>query len=969
MNYSTHLEKLSNLFMDVGRSIPRYERIALLYPRSTKLQSYLIEYYIVVVGLCRYLYSFGQKSTVQWFASSLNMSYLNSVRAELGQWANSIKDQMTVSEAEESSGFRALTKGLLQSASRQQIRATNLRVLDFCSTYDHETAWKQLRRVGNASIFRQQPEYREWRDSSHPSTLLYRGKLGSGKSVLLANIVDDLSLRTKGEEFIVVYFFCRHDVPESLQARTIVGSLARQLLHTVADLSVTAKSCETAYSTGNTEKVLEVLLQGFSSKARVFLVLDGLDECDVEEKETLMQALQKVQEKTNTSVCVSLRGEPNNSLRSITKQLLDTRIVSMPVDNPDIAAFIEADLERCLQQERLTIGDSTLILKIQDTLLEGSQGMFLWVALQIQSLCTMNSDHAIREALSDLPKDLSETYARILYKSGLSDPELQAKTLQLVLAARRPLTTDELLEALSVIPGDASWDPSRALNSIYSALGCCGCLLVTDEEEFTVRIVHRSVKQYLIGLDSGEHTKFSKQEANKVLADIVVTYLSYGVFGTELSRSKVQPMGTRSAPTMIMQATLGSSNALAIKLLKKRRQPEFDMSRVIAEARGASAYKPQPVFKFYTYARRYWQDHVLHVSGHDDNIVKLSSKLIHDRKSELKEVVRYNWTPFQRAVENGNECIVSLLVRAGNINPRWGGGTRSTPLLWASENAYNDTVKALLSIGGVNVEAKDNQERTPLIQAARKGHKDTVEILLSNGEADVEAEDRDGWASLIAAASNGHKEVVEVLLSVGKANVEAKTKIKRTALMLAASNGHTNVVDTLISLGADVEAKDHFGWTPLMMAADKGQRDTADVLLKVGRAYVEATDNNGSTPLMHAARNGHEDTVGLLLRAANIETTDQKGWWPLIAAASNGHKETVEVLLGKAQVERKTSTGATPLIEATRNGHTETVGVLLKVGKANPEAEDVYGWTPLMYAERNKDKKTAKVLRSYISQA
>jgi len=62
----------------------------------------------------------------------------------------------------------------------------------------------------------QQAEYREWRDGSDPSALLYTGKLGSGKSVLLANIVDDLSLRTEEMGSQVAYFFYKHDVSESL---------------------------------------------------------------------------------------------------------------------------------------------------------------------------------------------------------------------------------------------------------------------------------------------------------------------------------------------------------------------------------------------------------------------------------------------------------------------------------------------------------------------------------------------------------------------------------------------------------------------------------------------------------------------------------------------------------------------------------------------------------------------------------
>ena len=48
----SYLEKLSIIFMDVGRSAPRYQSMALLYPRSKELQAYLCEYFIAVVGLC-----------------------------------------------------------------------------------------------------------------------------------------------------------------------------------------------------------------------------------------------------------------------------------------------------------------------------------------------------------------------------------------------------------------------------------------------------------------------------------------------------------------------------------------------------------------------------------------------------------------------------------------------------------------------------------------------------------------------------------------------------------------------------------------------------------------------------------------------------------------------------------------------------------------------------------------------------
>jgi ankyrin repeat protein len=977
VSLTNYVDKLSLVFMDTGRSVPRHQAMALLYPRSTKLQSYLSEYFIVVVCLCHYLFKFAQKSTIQQFTSSLSDAHLKAFQVDLDKWANSIKEEMHLCEAHENSGARALSRDMFNSASNQQKHATNLRVLDFCSTYDHEIAWKQTRKAGNTSFHTKQAEYQKWRDSSHPRTLMYTGKLGSGKSVLLANVVDDLCLFTEKERSLVAYFFCRHDVPESLQARTIIGSLVRQLLCSVLDLGIPAKSCENTHITGDTEKVLEVLFQGFSSNTKAYIILDGLDECENGEKHTVVQAIRKIQEKLKVFVCASFRKEPNNGLHSVTKQLLDTQIVLLPADNPDIEAFIEADLERCLRQERLTIGDPALILDIQDALSKGSQGMFLWVALQIQSLCSMKTDRAIREALADLPRDLSETFARILKRSGSSDPSLQAKTLQLILAAYRPLTTDELREALSVTPGDATWDPSRVLNNVHSALSCCGCLLAIDEEELTVRVVHHSVKQYMLnGLDGVRHMSFSLEDAQRTLSDTVVTYLNYGVFGTELSRARVHPIIAQSAPSKIVQATTESSTItrhIAMKLLRSRRQPAFDMSKTVAEARSFLKPKPENPFRFYTYARAYWEDHVLYVSGHKEAIFKLSAKLIHGQNSGLQRLDTKYWTHVQWAIKNGNANVLLLLFQAGYIDKNLRDSDGVISLMRAASN--RDTVEVLLSFSKADDNAKDKDGWTPLTWAASRGNRYTVELLLSVGKADVNAKDDDyGLTPLIWAASKGHRDVVEVLLSVGKADVDAKTIDGWTPLMWAALNGQRDAVKVLLNVGkADVNVKDVTGTTPLMRAASNGHRDIVELLLNVGKADVNAKAKSGSTSLICAARHGYKDIVEMLLRIgkADVNVRDNAGSTPLTWASSKGHRSVVEVLLsiGKADVDAKDNYGVTPLMKAAQNGHKNVVEILISVGNADIEAKDDNGSMPLMWAAQHGHEDIIELLQTHLERA
>ncbi|EUC46760.1 hypothetical protein COCMIDRAFT_35627 [Bipolaris oryzae ATCC 44560] len=725
---SSYIDKLSSLFMAIGRAAPRYQAMALLYPRSKKLQSHLAEYFILVVKLCHYLFKYEQKPSVWQFTSSLNDTHLKTIQSDLDKWANSIKEEVHLIEAQENSRFRAFTLETLKSGALQRIQETKMRILNFCSKYDHETAWKQTRKLGNSSFHTQNAEYQEWKTSLLPGTLMFTGKLGSGKSVLPANIVDDLNLSTGNDRPIVAYFFCKYDVSESLQAQTIIGSLVRQLLSSISDLGVLTNRCkDTQNRGGDVEELLESLFQGFTSHQKVYLVIDGLDECNLAQNEILVQAVRKIQDTLKVYVCASIREEADISLQSITRELHRIRVISLPDDNPDIETFIETELERCLIQGTMTIGDPTLILEIQDALLLGSQGMFLWVALQIRTLCGLKTDYAMREALANLPKDLSETFSRILQDSGRLDPSLQAKTLQVVLAACRPLTTSELREALSVITGDATLDPSRILHDVYSALACCGCLLDVDEEELTVRVVHHSVKQ------------FTLKDAKRTMANIVVTYLNYGVFGTELSRTKVLPIMAQSAPSKILQATMDSSSStrrLAIRFLKSRRQPTFDMSKMITESLNASRSEDNSSFRFYEYANDYWLEHLSHVSGHDSAIFRLSSKLIHSRESALSISNADQWAFTVHACNYKNDKILRLLLQLGKITDVHARDNKeSTTLIQAASREYRDIVGTLLYLGA-HPDIRNIIGRTALMRAAELGLRDTVEMLLDIGKAD-----------------------------------------------------------------------------------------------------------------------------------------------------------------------------------------------------------------------------------------
>ena len=950
--------------MTVGRSAPRYQMMALFYPRSKNLQSHLSEYFIVVVRLCHQLLKFTQKSTLGQLASSLSDSDMKTYQSELDFWANSIKEEVSLlmgqkieEEARENSRFRALSSKFSETVSHRKKLKANLQVLDFCSTYDYEMTWKQTRKAGNVTLLNRTTQYQDWKDRSDSCTLVYTGKLGSGKSVLLANVVDDLNLHIQSENISVAYFFCRYDIPESLRARTVIGSLARQLLRPIPDLTNVAECLDETSSALGFERIFSLLQRALPHNHKAYFILDGLDECDDIERQILIRQLRELQEIFALLLCVSFRLEADNSLRLSSDQFITSTVITFPDENPDIERFIGAELESCIQSGKLAIGNPALILEIQDALLEKAQGMFLWVALQIESLCAEKTDEAIRQALLDLPKDLSETFSRILRRSERLGKPYQRRILELVTAARRPLTTEEIREALSVVPGDAVWNPTRLLNDVYSTLTCCGSLITVDEEELTIRLVHHSAKQFLLsGFKNSTDITFTIGSANRKMADIIITYLSYGIFETQLSTVVVPQIMTESAPSRIIRSTIDPSSttrSLALKLLKSRKQPNYDIGKILAGASKHFESRSVDEFHFYSYAKSYWLQHTRCISEQEPVMYGLLLNLFKGKAVDTNAIDEGGRTPLSYAAANGHEAVVQLLLDSDNVDAdakdtRYG----RTPLLWAAMNGHEAVAKLLLESGNVDADAKDKDGWTSLLYAAKKGQEVVVRLLLDSDKVSVDVKDKEGQTPLWYAAVNGHEAVVKLLLDSGKVDADVKDKEGQTPLWCAVTNGHEAVTKLLLDSGkVDTDAKNEEGETPLLWAAAKGHGAFVKLLLDSDKVDTDAKDARyDRTPLWWAATKGHETVVKLLLDSDKVDADAKDaryGVTLLFWAAMNGHETVVKLLLDSDKVDadaKDARYGVTLLWWAATNWHERVVKLLLDSDKVDADAKDArYG--------------------------
>ena len=172
------------------------------------------------------------------------------------------------------------------------------------------------------------------------------------------------------------FFFCSYDDLASLKARTIFGSIARQLTN---DLPTEAFH-KFESTTADLTAILDFLKTVLTEKRRYFIFLDGLDECEEVQFKELVNILRglldtpllhiKLYFTTRTSVMnwVPLKLQPERHI------VLDTAENQANVTR-DIDNFVNASLQERLRENELQLGDPTLVLKIEDALKTGAQGM------------------------------------------------------------------------------------------------------------------------------------------------------------------------------------------------------------------------------------------------------------------------------------------------------------------------------------------------------------------------------------------------------------------------------------------------------------------------------------------------------------------------------------------------------------------------------------------------------------------
>lgn len=222
------------------------------------------------------------------------------------------------------------------------------------SSHDH--ACKQYQE-GTLSWFFADRRFQKWRDRNEgtsSSVLWCRGEMGTGKTTLIAQILEHLNIRKSCEtDSAIVY--CRYADRQNQTAENLLGSILAQLYQRIArkfDIPLHVKRCFDKQfsfwtkkpSLGELESWLKWRLE---NETPVFILLDALDEMEPASRRKLLRSIRSVEHHALRLLVTS------RSLPEIGKELWQKEEIWVHAHRQDVVTFISSRLQDDVADEFL----------------------------------------------------------------------------------------------------------------------------------------------------------------------------------------------------------------------------------------------------------------------------------------------------------------------------------------------------------------------------------------------------------------------------------------------------------------------------------------------------------------------------------------------------------------------------------------------------------------------------------------
>lgn len=938
--YRTSLDNLLEMFAQIGDALPRFREYEMLFPGHERLRQALCNAYLIILEFCidaKSVFVDARKKPIgrvtfkgvwKTFTKDFDRTYL----AKFRSYQSILEKEAGLCHMVEWKQAQALQEQEKKAKKRRKLLAL-LSGIDYVGQHGK---LQKLRHHGTGTWLAEVQAFSHWQESQVSGCLGCFGIPGSGKTVLASSVVDSMSSSYLEVGSAICYYYCHYANTSTLDISSLVGTITRQLLERIEIPEDVAEDINRLFRQGSTnplpEDLINLFIKVLSHFSRAMIIIDGIDELAKHGQTVVLEALRRLMQLQDTTVKAMIFSRREEKL--IRQAFKDDNSIDILVElvRDDIARYVSDSVDLKLKNDELKIRDPGLRQVIIDTLVDGAKDMFLWVKFQLEEICEAITDDAIRETLQNLPKDIAETFARILKRICTSTGSevkitIMRKIFPWLACAKRPLTIEELNEAYAIDAVDQYLNRSKIPTDYMRILWACGSLIIFDRDDRTVTFAHHTVKQFLLSSTYSspfvDPIRFTLREADFNIGEACVTYLCFSDFETQILKKESTKVSVKSELTQgLVWSHIPFGNALSrfvstIHGSINHRTPNlvsFDVPVL-----GPPSEDLERAYHLLKYVALNWHYHTSQFTPTKETSWAKFRYLTFERQLSFNAQpwTASNWrlpsaepilphiNLFRWAVDQNLVAFLNLLlelVSSGDyedmlayINYELVNGR--DPLKIACQKGSAASLRFLLDQGLQNV-----QDSSLMLEAAKEGHEDVVRLLLERMDAYPDSKDNKGRTPLSWAAGNGHELVVKLLIEQSNINVNSRDYMSgHTPLTWAAKNGHVEVVKILAERGdVELDPKDNEGWTPLSWAATIGHKAVVQLLVERGGINANSRDSTGRTPLSWAAGNGHKSVVEFLVGRTDVDTNskDNASQTPLSWAVKEGNEAVVRVLSG-----------------------------------------------------------------------
>ena len=440
--------------------------------------------------------------------------------------------------------------------------------------YDQQLSEISLRAPGTCEWLALHPSFSEWMRSGSSDVLWLRGYPGVGKSVITKNLIMsvigstyvrskrnatpreiDVSFHTQ----FLAYFFCNEDNAGLRSESSILRAVLHQFLlaapFEVAQVLLSFKSVVGEnYIFLNSISALwdavKAVLVAISWKV-TYLVFDALDEMTPESLHSFKIGLGDLIDTVS----------PHIMPRAL-KVLITSRptiAIEQNLSPVSIAVKSERDVRHLIEGWAKGLGQRYLLsekarIEIVTRICEKAGSMFLWASLAWEQLCEGASKEsqflANLKKAEALPANLDALYENVLSRLDSHRLLLTLQAFPWLLAATRPLHTNELTFAMAL---DAQANYSAVCSKMVKEAtlrDLCPSLINVNERGY-VSFAHSSIRDFLFHPKTTERFRFDPQAVHEKLAVLCLQCLCLPGFDAEATREYLRSQNVRTENEMV----------------------------------------------------------------------------------------------------------------------------------------------------------------------------------------------------------------------------------------------------------------------------------------------------------------------------------------------------------------------------------------------------------------------------------